>query len=911
MAGGWGTWVTRITATIGAVLLVAGGGLFVAQSAQAAESTIDDVPLSWRVNDESGGGAFFGGCNFLVAGEVGDNGGSSVWQSAFADVNYKTQVGNVTITKPDSSGNQVQPTWANKCQTANGSNATTAVGSTTGNQVNFDGGTGTVDPDSDSAEIRFKGAFTIVYYGGMTYWSITDPVLSIKNGKGTLSGTASGYGADMFDVTKWVELPQQEIELATLSDVKVTESGIEVTPDYFSVEVDGDDSGTFNPQDRTKEGWGSFPQSWVDYNILTGQSAYWYTSGGLVDPKKPAAPIEVAYTITTGAIPKYDRIPQGLETGLEIGLQELGNVNGTVEARLQSGDEPVALPLHGSSDSPVIANGNATGIWDVSNLEVGSYKVEFHLADSDSLLTDKDGQTIIAEFSVVEWPSESEPQISSKNATHTSISLAWSWTPGVEPPDNYEAAIYEGTSVSGKLVESKPNNDASVTFGTLEPETNYTVKVTPTLATIPGESVTTTIKTGKAPESGGDTGGQSNTDDTTDNNGNNNNGASDGVTFYWGMNMEATGGAYYGGCNFFSAGAAGDTGSSRLWTQGDFQASNGNTTIIKPNSSGTMQTTSWDSKCLDRNGTQVSVTGQNSYTESQVQISNGQVVKNDSSGVRVEWDGSFSVVFYGGLTYWSASNPVLELDANGNGSVTVTASGYGASMHDASKWEKLESETITLADLSGVDMSTVGSGGGFIHTPDYLGVSYGGSGASQGVPGGGDETATGQAARTTENEAIWGSFPSSFVDFQNKTGQFSYWFTSGGQRDPYKPTLPMTVSFSDNFVPTAGDYSGTGSPTLDQTQPNSAVTSPNASADLNASAPSSIDSALESGDVNSAFNIPELLGLPGFSWPEFSLETTPAMLTVGGLGFLGVAGANWAGVLFFRRRLGLDPTAFV
>lgn len=39
----------------------------------------------------------------------------------------------------------------------------------------------------------------------------------------------------------------------------------------------------------------------------------------------------------------------------------------------------------------------------------------------------------------------------------------------------------------------------------------------------------------------------------------------------------------------------------------------------------------------------------------------------------------------------------------------------------------------------------------------------------------------------------WGSFPKSFVDFQQTTGLGAYWYSSGGAADPYKPALPITV----------------------------------------------------------------------------------------------------------------------
>src|SRR5690606_35883004 len=112
---------------------------------------------------------------------------------------------------------------------------------------------------------------------------------------------------------------------------------------------------------------------------------------------------------------------------------------------------------------------------------------------------------------------------------------------------------------------------------------------------------------------------------------------------------------------------------------------------------------SWATKCQDRNGLPVSPNGKDQWNEQQVVITGGEREQLENGGERIEWDGSWTVAFYGGMTYWWASDPVLEVDGSGNGTVTAKASGYGASMYDASKWEQLGERTITLATLRGVD----------------------------------------------------------------------------------------------------------------------------------------------------------------------------------------------------------------
>jgi putative cell wall-binding protein len=255
----------------------------------------------------------------------------------------------------------------------------------------------------------------------------------------------------------------------------------------------------------------------------------------------------------------------------------------------------------------------------------------------------------------------------------------------------------------------------------------------------------------------------------------------------WGVTNEANGGAFFGGCNFLSAGVAGNTGSSRVWTQSDgfYSASAGNVEIVKPNAAGDSTTKpTWETKCQTPAGVKVD-TSATSWSDTKVQISAGSGHVDPATGeASIQWDGDFSVVFYGGLTYWTASDPQLTVDADGTGTLTATASGYGAS-RDSSRWETIAPRTITLAKLSDVVVDE----DGFTVTPDYLGVSA--------------PADSGQVAQSPANAAYWGSFPSDFVDFQFLTGQSSYWFSSGGSTDVKKQALPITFGYTTTAaVPT-------------------------------------------------------------------------------------------------------------
>ena len=292
-----------------AAVALGGAGLLPAQPAQAAEAKVTDAVFEWGVNKEAGSGAYYpGSCNFLSAGVSGDAGKAAVWPKD--EKLFKPADGSVKILRPAGGGKTQPITWENKCQTADGAKVDTR-GTSSDNFVQISGGTGTVDTETDTGTIEWKGSFTIVFYSGFTYWSVSDPKLEVTNGKGKITGTFSGYGADMDDLEKWEKLTPQKGVIADLSNSRVdlTEKGFTVTPDYAGV-----DSGQ-SDQDKKKDGWGSFPKSWVDFNVKTGQKQYWYTSGGAADPRKPTTPINVSFDGTTIIPPDDDTPPKDDDDG--------------------------------------------------------------------------------------------------------------------------------------------------------------------------------------------------------------------------------------------------------------------------------------------------------------------------------------------------------------------------------------------------------------------------------------------------------------------------------------------------------------------------------------------------------------------------------------------------------------------
>lgn len=297
----------RWSAVLGTVTLGLGVAVATALPAQAATS-VDGVELRWGLNTEANSGAYFGGCNFLSAGKAGNTGSSRTWTEA--DGFYAGQAGNVSVVKDTPDGSAVA-TWATKCQTATG--AAVAVGGSTGSTGVFTAGTGTVDTAAGTASIAWDGDLTVAFYGGMTYWTLSDPVLTFSGGTGQLTATASGYGTSMDDQSQWVELAPEQVVLANLSGVTVDADGFVATPDYLGVEVTPA-SGT---QARTGDSWGAFPQSFVDFQAKTGQSSYWYSSGSSADPRKVATPLSVSWTADDGTDPGTT---PGTDQDLDLGV---------------------------------------------------------------------------------------------------------------------------------------------------------------------------------------------------------------------------------------------------------------------------------------------------------------------------------------------------------------------------------------------------------------------------------------------------------------------------------------------------------------------------------------------------------------------------------------------------------------
>lgn len=264
------------------------------EASTGGPTTIDDAVLRWGFSNEANNGAFFGGCNFLTAGRIPDVGAGTILDES----RYSATSGAVSIEKPNASGAYELASFATRCLDRSGrtvdSNTTSSF---TDSQLVIVGGTGTVDPSTNSGTISWTGDFSVAFYGGLTYWYGSNPVLTVVDGVGTLTATASGFGTDMADQTKWTAIPPRDVVLATLVGVTMRSDGFTVSPQYVGVKIEQGDQVAQTAANASY--WGSFPQSFVDFQALTGQFSYWFSSGGRQDPGKIALPLTVGFDAST------------------------------------------------------------------------------------------------------------------------------------------------------------------------------------------------------------------------------------------------------------------------------------------------------------------------------------------------------------------------------------------------------------------------------------------------------------------------------------------------------------------------------------------------------------------------------------------------------------------------------------
>ncbi|MFW6774627.1 hypothetical protein ACOACO_10110 [Nocardioides sp. CPCC 205120] len=252
--------------------------------------TVDDAVLRWGLTNESNNAAHEPGAhNFLAAGRAVPGVGAHLRERQWTATD-----GDVAIEKWDGSSWRTA-TWAGLRTTSAGAPITNpGAGTFSNHQVVLRAGEGTVDRTAGTARIAWTGTFTVLYYSGRSFFHVSDPVLSVADGRGTLTGTVTGYASSRDDPTQREPVAPREVSLADLPAVDLDDvTGFSATPAYRGVRV----SGTAQRTDVADAG--SFPQSFVTLMEELGTGAFWYSSGAATDAFKVALPVTVAYDAST------------------------------------------------------------------------------------------------------------------------------------------------------------------------------------------------------------------------------------------------------------------------------------------------------------------------------------------------------------------------------------------------------------------------------------------------------------------------------------------------------------------------------------------------------------------------------------------------------------------------------------
>lgn len=256
-------------------------------------AVVRDAVLRWGVSDESNNAAHEPGShNFFSAGAVVPPLGLHLRESQ-----WRAADGDVAVEKWD--GSRWRPaTWTGLRTTSGGVPITDpSAGTFSNHQVVLSGGTGELDRTAGTASIAWRGSFTVVYYAGRSFFQVADPALEVRGGRGTLTGTVSGYASSREDPTVREPVAPRRVVLADLGAVDLAAgSGFTARPAYDGVRVQGTSQRTDVPHA------GSFPQSFVDYMERLGTGAFWYSSGSATDPFKRALPVTVSYDASTPVV---------------------------------------------------------------------------------------------------------------------------------------------------------------------------------------------------------------------------------------------------------------------------------------------------------------------------------------------------------------------------------------------------------------------------------------------------------------------------------------------------------------------------------------------------------------------------------------------------------------------------------
>lgn len=260
---------------------------------------LEGVVLEWSGSAEVQSAPPFGGSNYLSAG-VSDG----------DEATYRVTDGDVTVVQRAAGGAESAPTWGTRAA---------QVGGGVEQLVRLSGGTAELAADG-SGTVRWEGTWSVNFYGGLVPFWLSDPELRIAaDGSAALTADLDGYGSSQGNPEQREPLEEvADVTVATFADVALDPAGrLVVEPEYAGRTVTLPAEAT--PQVRTGAGWGAWPQEMVDFQLQTGLSSYWYSSGGAADTKKAPAPVVVDFRDAeevTGPEPEPAPVAASVRVGL-------------------------------------------------------------------------------------------------------------------------------------------------------------------------------------------------------------------------------------------------------------------------------------------------------------------------------------------------------------------------------------------------------------------------------------------------------------------------------------------------------------------------------------------------------------------------------------------------------------------
>lgn len=274
----------RWLGVIGVVLLVALVAGSTPVAAQEAQVSVADATLRWGMNSEANNRSPIPGpegiFNFFSAGKIPKPSNGAVAPGQWAQA-----TGSVRVEKWN--GSSYQPaTWGGLGTDSSGMTIPSfRSGRYSGHQFVFTKGVGTVDRATGTARVQWRGDVSVIFYGGMVFFYLSDPLLEVAGGQATLKATISGFGSSQDNPEVSFPVAPREVIVAEMPAVDLGELGFTATPSYDGVRT------SVLGQSVT----GSFPQSFVSAMEPFGTAPFWHNSGGSLDQAKSPQPLTVSY----------------------------------------------------------------------------------------------------------------------------------------------------------------------------------------------------------------------------------------------------------------------------------------------------------------------------------------------------------------------------------------------------------------------------------------------------------------------------------------------------------------------------------------------------------------------------------------------------------------------------------------